>query len=537
MNEQPTEGMKFHGFLEVLRRRITIVIACLVLVPGIALAYTATQPKKYSASASILLEDAGFENSVVSNVSAPTPSAQDIATEIDTTVTVASLPTIAKNTAAKVGQGVTAGEIASGTTVAPAGSGKVLTVTSTDTKPRRAAQIATAYAGEFVAFERSMLRARVLKARDNLARQAVQTEAQYRSLIQRSTGSQADKAAAAALRKRLSDLQSREGDLTALAAVQTGNATVVQPATAPGSPTSPNPLRNVIAGIGLGLLLGVGLAVLFELLDRRLTKPEDVESLFGRPIVGAIPHSSALASSEPKALPPGDRESFRMLQTKMSYFNDDRPVKSVVVTSAASGDGKSTVAWNVAAAAAEAGGRVLLLEADLRNPNLASRFDIAVDKGLSDVLASRSELTDVVHHVPVGGHGHNGHRVTSFMDVVFAGRRPANPSQLIESRRMLELIRGCQLAYDLVVIDTPPPSIVSDAIPIIKLASGVLVVTRLRKSTRTEVSHLRDQLRNLNAVTLGVVINSTETGDGYYGATYGAVLEYEEGEVIEGTSS
>lgn len=507
MSDDRTEGMKFDGFLGVLRRRITIVIACLLLVPAITLVYTATQAKKYTASADILLEDPGLESSVVSNVAAPASSAQDIATLVDTTVTVANLPAIAKRTAAKLGGRVTAGDVSGAISVTPAGSGRVVTVTSTHGDPRKAAAIGTAYAQEFVGFLRDILRSRILEARQKLAGQPA--------------------------------LRSRESELTALAALQTGNARVVQPAAVPSGPSSPKPVKNLIAGVGLGLLLGVSLALLFELLDRRLNKPEEVETLFGRPIVGAIPHSPALASSGAEALelPPSDKESFRLLQTKLSYFNEEQSVRSVVVTSAASGDGKSTVAWNVAVAAADAGGRILLIEADLRAPQLASRFNIVTEDGLSDVLSGRSELSDVVHQVPIAVHGDNGKRTTSSMDVVFAGPRPSNPSQLIESRRMGQLMREAEAVYDLVIIDTPPPSIVSDAIPIIKRASGVLVVARLRKSTRTELSHLRDQLRNLNAVTLGVAVNSMEATDGYYGSLYGAARDYAPAAAIDEKAS
>ncbi len=383
-----------------------------------------------------------------------------------------------------------------------------------------AAEIATVYAGEFVAFQRRLLRSRILRARRGIVAEADRL-ARLQELSDAEEETQAD------LRRRERNLREREADLTALAAVQTGNARVVQPAAVPGAPSSPKPVRNLIAGIGLGLLLGIGLAVLFHLLDRRLNNPEDIETLFESPTLGAIPRTPALSAKGGKAatLPPSARESFRMLQTQMSYFNDHQPARSVAVISAAPGDGKSTVAWNLAVAGVDAGARVLLVEADLRNPTLASRCEDAVESGLSDVLSSRSELADVVHPVPVGAHGQNG-GTTNRMDVVFAGPRPTNPRQLIASRQMRELVSLAEAAYDLVVIDTPPTSIVSDAIPIIRSVGGVLVVTRLRKSTRSEVAHLHEQLRNLDAPTLGIVINGVESSDGYYGAAFESARAY-----------
>jgi tyrosine-protein kinase len=283
------------------------------------------------------------------------------------------------------------------------------------------------------------------------------------------------------------------------------------------------------------LLLGIALAVVLELIDRSVRNPKEAETIFDRPILGTIPRSAALSGNNGLHLPAPDKESFRMLQANLLYFNGEKPVRSVLVTSAASGDGKSTVAWNVAAAGAEAGGKVLLMEADLRHPGFASRCGLKVDAGLSDVLLGHCELDDVVRETLIGepgglstngyvnGNGHsngngngNGRRLTATMDVVFAGRTPSSPGALIASGRMSSLIREAEAIYDLVVIDTPPVTVVSDAIPLVNQVTGVIVVARLGKNTREATSRLRDHLRNLNASVLGVVVNSIDSPDPYY---------------------
>jgi capsular exopolysaccharide synthesis family protein len=216
-----------------------------------------------------------------------------------------------------------------------------------------------------------------------------------------------------------------------------------------------------------------------------------------------------------------------MLRANLRYFSVDRPVRSVLVTSAAPGDGKSTVSWNLALAAASTGAKVLLMETDLRHPSLAaSAGELAPAPGLSTVLAGQLEFAEVVQMVIVPTR-HGPHGSDRAMDVVVAGPLPPNPVDLIESERMRSVLREAEEKYDLVVVDTPPTSVVSDAIPLIREVSGVIVVTRLGKSTRESVAHLRKQLDHLDAPTLGVVVNAFNAEGGGYGYGYSYGYGYE----------
>jgi polysaccharide biosynthesis transport protein len=269
--------------------------------------------------------------------------------------------------------------------------------------------------------------------------------------------------------------------------------------------------------------------VLLELVDRRVRHPQEVETIFDRPILAAIPQNRALRRDAMR-LPTLDKEPFRMLQANLHYAGNGTPVRSVVVTSAGEGDGKSTVAWNIGVAGADVGARVLLIEADLRHPSFAARCGLEAERGLSDVLTGRCELADVAHESPIGERGHrrNGFTnaaATPTMHVVFAGPKPANPGGLLASRRMSKLLGEAERAYDLVVIDAPPTPVVADGIPLIKQVSGVVVVTRLGKNTREATERLRDQLRNLNASILGVVVNSIDVQDVYYPSAAYAKVE------------
>jgi receptor protein-tyrosine kinase len=212
-----------------------------------------------------------------------------------------------------------------------------------------------------------------------------------------------------------------------------------------------------------------------------------------------------------------------MLRANLRYFNVDHEIRSLIVTSPQPGDGKSTVSWNLASAAASAGTRVLLIEADLRRPALSRWTDQRPKIGLSALLSQQGSIEDAVVKVDFGDVSDvsGSHSV----DVIFAGGLPPNPDELMESDRMREVIRAAEAMYGLVVIDTPPTSVVSDAIPLVIEVSGVLVVSRLGRTTRGAAATLAGQLANLNARVLGVVVNGGRSGDGYgygYGYSYGS---------------
>jgi polysaccharide biosynthesis transport protein len=493
--------------LRMLRRRIGVVLLCAVLLPAAALVFSLAQEKEYSATASLLFRDPQLDQKLFgSTVFAPST---DPAREAATNAKLASLEVVAARTSKALGGQLAPSEISSQIAVEPAGQSDVVSITATDHDPAFAAKLANLFAREFIAFRRDADRSKIASAQDLVQQQ-----------ITRLTPSERNTAQGTALRQRAEQLQ-------ILAALQTGNAELVQPANVPSSPSSPKTVRNVAIALILGLLIGCGLAVLLERLDRRLKDPQQVSDLYGRPVIGAVPESREIGRTDQgfEDLPTNEAEPMRMLRANLRYFNVDREVRSVLVTSAAPGEGKSTVAKHLASAAASTGESVLLLEADLRRPTLKTRLRLSGETGLSQVLAGTRSLRSCIEEVDVAGSG--GERRT--MSVLASGPIPPNPTDLIESDRMRQVLKAVGAKYDLVVIDTPPTSVVSDAIPLVKSVDGVLVVSRLGKTTRDSSIHLRNQLNNLGAYVLGVVVNSVTRGGshGYgYGYGYGYSAEY-----------
>jgi capsular exopolysaccharide synthesis family protein len=488
--------------LSAARRRIAVVALCAVFVPAAALGYSLRQDKEYTAAAQLLFRDAGFDEKIFgSSVLEPSVSPERQAA---TNVLLVSNKRVAERTAKALGRGLTGAAVASRLEVTQEGQADVISVAMTASDPQRAAQLANAYANEFIRFRRDADRNKIAETRDLVDRQLEQL------------GSRTDNPAA-------QDLRRQADQLKVLASLQTGNAELAQAAEPPGAPSSPRTVRNVAFAVFVGLLMGLALAFAMERLDRRLRDPEEIEQAFGRPILGTVPESRSLGQAGPAlAGIPGwaESESFSMIRANLRYFNVGHPTKSVLVTSASPGDGKTTIAWNLAAAAVTAGDRVLVIEADLRHPSRIDAPGQEPSPGLGTYLAGNAAIGDLIVQLPVPS-TRGDSEPSRHMDVVPAGAVPPNPIDLLESDRMRTLISDSEKRYDLVVVDTAPTAVVSDAIPLMKWVSGVIVVTRLGKSTRASIQQLRRQLENLEAPTLGIVVNSVEAPTYSYGYGYG----------------
>jgi polysaccharide biosynthesis transport protein len=473
----------------ILRRNAKLLAVCAVLVPAVALIYSLTQAKEYTASATLLFRDPGLDEKLFGT--ALFNQDDDPQRTAATNLQLVSLRQVSERTAVELkATGLTADEIESRVSVEPVGESDLIAVDAVDGDPKRAADLANAFAGNYIAFRRDADRAKITEAQD-----LVQQELDALSAVERAgTDGQ--------------QLEQNARELEILASLQTGNAELVQPAQAPSEPSAPKTLRNVILGLLLGLMLGAALTLLREQLDRRLKDAGEAAAVFGLPVLATIPESrtiSHMGRGESVSSAGVESDAFRMLRTNLRYFNVDRPVRSIVVTSAAPQDGKTTVSWNLALAEARAGKRVLYIEADLRRPSLGGQLGLTTKNGLSFVLAGMVDVQTALQSV-------------EGIDLLLAGPLPPNPAELIESERMTALVRWGEEHYDRVIIDTPPAAVVSDAIPLVTSVSGVVIVVRIERSRRDAAEQLREQLTNLGAPVLGLVVNgATARGTYYYG--------------------
>ncbi len=478
---------------------MAILVIAIVALPAGGLAYSLTAEKQYTATAKLLFRDPGFDQRLFGGqVLAPSV---DPAREAATNVGLVSLDSVAQRASQELrGRQLSADEIRKKVTVAAQGQSNVVAVEATDPSPAFAAELANTVASQYIVFRREADRKKISHAVGLVRRQ-----------LERLTEEQRNGGQGRSLRRQVEQLG-------VLAALQTGNAERVQPADTPRSPSSPKIIRNTILALIIGIAIGGLLALLFDRLDRRLHDLEDAEAVFGRPVLGIIPESRSLRTDAGDALHLSglEAEAFRTLRANLRYYDIDRDIRSLLITSSAPADGKSTVARYLAATAAAANARVMLLEADLRRPTLNELYPNLHKTGLSELLTDQARLSETIQSLEVEVVGGAPDRR---LDVITAGSLPPNPTDLIESDRMRAVLAELGKRYDLVVVDSSPVTIVPDSLPILGQVSGLLVVIRESKSTSVGARALRDHLDHLGITPLGLVMNGVPPteNDEYYG--------------------
>lgn len=293
------------------------------------------------------------------------------------------------------------------------------------------------------------------------------------------------------------------------------NIAVIDRAQVPGGAYSPNGIRNLAIGLFLGLLLGVALALLLEFLDDTLKTPEDVEQKLRLPVLGIIPKLGAKQSVTAAAqdLRSAFSESYRSVRTALQFSTDHGVPQVLLLTSSGPGEGKSTSALTLARNFAQLGKRVLLVEADMRNPSLhRSLAATPSGKGLSSLLAGAATLQEVI--VASG---------ETQLDVIFAGPLPPNPAELLSGTRLVSLLSIAVQHYDQVVIDGPPVIGIADGPLLANGADGTLLVV---DSGRTKIGNAQAALKRLlvaRAHVIGVLLtkyNPKAAGHGYHYESY-----------------
>ncbi|MBO3096357.1 polysaccharide biosynthesis tyrosine autokinase [Cellulomonas dongxiuzhuiae] len=285
--------------------------------------------------------------------------------------------------------------------------------------------------------------------------------------------------------------------------------TVVRTAVAPEAPTEPKTTINVLLGGLVGAALGALIALLRNLLDTRVHDSSVASQIVDASVVGVIGFDSDAADSPliVQSDPHSPRaEAFRRLRTNVQFLGAGGRRKSIVVASSLPGEGKSTTSINLAIALADAGVRVALVDADLRRPSVARYLGIEGSAGLTTVLIGRAKVGDVIQ--PWG----NG-----LLDVLPSGQIPPNPSELLGSKQMAQVVACLEETHDLVLIDTPPLLPVTDAAVLAKLAGGALVVVGAGRVRRQQLSEAIAALNSVDAHVLGLVVNHEprRTGSGY----------------------
>ena len=539
MNADERPPLDLRAALQILRGRWLWVVVPLVLATALQLGLALRATPLYTASTDLLLRGK-VTDALISGVNDPNAistsnyySSQVLATEIKVLGSDALFDKATKKL------GFPAGVAAVGDPDAG-----ILRIIAQDASPSRAAKIANVYAETYKEFRRDQTVTEIEAATTQLRKQTDVYDNEidlYTQKIAAATETTAPavvesyRAKRDAAQQAKDNYQSRIDGLTVDAALKSGSATVLSPAIAPSSPTSPRPLRSAATGLLAGLVAGLGLAFLREILDDRVYGPAQLAQHGYPPVLGSIPKTRSRRfkrfaklfgrgrGSDTSPVPHEALEAYRSLRSSITFLGVDEPLKVVMVTSAKPGEGKSTTVTNLAHLMSNSGLRVLVVDCDLRSPSLHHTFGLTNDIGLSNVLAGEVGITAAAKTLRNDGD----------ITVLTSGPTPPNAAELLGSWRAKDVFAALRPHFDMILVDGPPVLAVTDPVVISQFVDGVVLVARSRVSRRREVAAALDLLRRSNRTVSGLVVNAmpkrTWLGMGAYGTgayAYGGYGNY-----------
>ena len=317
--------------------------------------------------------------------------------------------------------------------------------------------------------------------------------------------------------KIYSFLLEKRAEMAILKSSTVSKTRIIDSALVPTQPVRPNRLMMVLAGVLLGLIAGTALAFLRESLDNTIKSGEDIERYTAIPLYAVIP-----SVADWKKLSSAFFEAFRVLRTNLRFLSAEKPNKIVVVTSSVSEEGKTTVASNLGRVIGKSEHKAVVLDLDMRSANLHTCFEVENRRGMSTLLTGQNTLEEVILQ--------SGEKN---LDIIPAGPKPPNPSELLLSERLEDVIQLLSSRYDYIILDTPPVGLVTDAMIVMKSADISLLVVKAGYTQKEFVRNLDKMVRQHQLEHLGIVLNDIElknrSGYGYgYGYGYGSEKYYED---------
>lgn len=492
-------------YLEPIRSRWWMILAIVVIATAGTYFYYDRQPKEYTASTDLYVQTSPLDKALFGTNSGIDPDRNNA----DQAKLLTSR-SVAEAVAQRLKFPGPPAELQSAINVTTGSGSDFVTISATQPSPFEAARLANAFATAFIAVRKAATRNDITAAKQ---------------VAQEELSGLPNNASNATARRTLTERVRRLGVIEGL---PTGSAQQVDRALPPSAASAPKPKRNALFALFVSLVFAIGAAFGLDRIDKRVRRVEEIEPLYDLPMLANVSHTRRMApDTEGRAvLPDNLREAFRTLRTNLELISLDRPLRKILVTSAVPQEGKSSVVRNLALAYREAGARVAVIEADLRQPTMKGLFHIYAGAGLTNVLTGEHDLSTALQPVAVGAessiltalqaparHGYgsqNGSGGPGDLVVLTSGEPTANPPAVLASNRLRELLDELAASYDIVLIDSPPILAVSDAIPLLTAVDGTIVVARLDLSTRSAARRVMELIRRVQgAEVLGVVANDS----------------------------
>jgi polysaccharide biosynthesis transport protein len=505
-------------YLRIARRRKWVILLAAVLVPAAAVAFSERQERLYEASASVLLSNQNLATGLAGGTSTPGQSLSNDPQRItQTQAELARTPVVARQTlqALRLTKRTPA-EFLKRSSVSTSQNSDILTFKATDHVPGLAARLANEYALQYTVYRRHLDTSALARALQDVERRIASLQAQGQSSS-----------------PLYANLVEKEQELSTLEALETSNATVVRRASG-ASQIQPSPLRDGALGLGLGVLLGLALAFLWETLDTRVRSADAISDRLGLPLLARLPAPSRdlrrsnhlVMVEEPTS---HDAEPFRVLLTNLEFVSHDSKPRTIMVTSAREGEGKSTTAANLAVTIARSGKRVALVDLDLRRPFIHEFFHIPPEPGVTTMAIGRATLDEALVPIPVGERpvppSDDEPARAAGLHLLCSGAIPPNPGEFIRSPGIARLLSHLAESFDTVIVDAAPLLGVGDALVLIPRVDALIIVARLKVLREPMLDELKRILDTSLAQKLGFVLTDAQHEEHYrggYGYGYGA---------------
>jgi receptor protein-tyrosine kinase len=505
------EGSSLREYLGVVRRRKGVAIQATLLVPLAMVAMSLRQSPLYQASAFVLVNLQSPVQTITGT--ADSTAATNADRLLQTQAQLASNSLVARRVLRAAGlKHESPLDFLKRATVQAQLNSDLLSFSVVDGSAKRAVKLATLYGREFTIYRRELDTAALARADNELKKRIAVLEAAHQTNT-----------------RQYQALLEQEQKLGTAVTLQTSNVSLVK-TPLDATKVRPRPLRNGLLGLGLGLVLGIALAFLWEALDTRVLTTDEIERELGLPLLARIAAPARwlqrtkrlVMLAEPHTV---DAEAYRVLRTNLDFFNIEHQARTILITSAVRQEGKSTTAANLAVALSRAGQRVLLVDLDLRRPTLSNFFGSGNQLGLTDVALGRARLAPT----PVADDAY-GDRDASLqlgtLEVLTTGSLPKDTGEFVGGLALAKILEQLRERADVVLIDAPPLLAFADAIALAAKVDGVIVLTRLGVVRRRMLDELRRVLSSIPAAKLGLVVTGADlepqTKYGYgYGYGYG----------------